>query len=79
MNGMRILIQHRQTKLFFKSGDSWVESEDQATCFSTPFTALQFSNENHLGDTEVLFIRTAAQSEIKATDIVSESSAVVRL
>jgi len=56
MNGMSILIQHRETKLYYNLEARWVASTEDAFDFPSPLTATKFSAENNLGDTEVVFI-----------------------
>lgn len=52
---MKIVIQHRKTHLFFKDVHQWTTKVDQAKCFDRAITALQFSGQNLLGDTQVVF------------------------
>ena len=52
---MKILIQNRKSKLFFKSINSWTPNEDEAANFSSALAALNFSSQQSLGDTEVIF------------------------
>jgi hypothetical protein len=56
MNGMRIVIQDRATKLFYTKERQWVQRADDASEFPTPLTAMRVSARERLGDTEVVFI-----------------------
>ena len=69
MKEMRILIQNRRTRLFLRKDGSWVESREDAMEFPTPFTALRFSVDQRLGDTEVVFVPTAHASGTNAFPI----------
>jgi hypothetical protein len=56
MNGKKILLQHRQTKLFFMRGGGWARLPEDACSFPTPLTAVRFSSRENLVDTEVVFV-----------------------
>jgi hypothetical protein len=52
---MKILLQHRATKLFWGKIGDWTRSEADAALFTSPLRAFRYSEENFLGDTEVVF------------------------
>ncbi|MDB6059193.1 MAG: hypothetical protein JWO95_3037 [Verrucomicrobiales bacterium] len=52
---MKILLQHRGTKLFLGKLGDWTRSESDAALFATALAAFRYSEENYLGDTEVIF------------------------
>lgn len=55
MKGLRILLRHQQTKLFFQTIGSWVSDENEAANFMTAVEAIGYSQLHLLGDTEVVF------------------------
>lgn len=69
MKEMKILIQNRRTQLFLKKDGTWDQSPAEAMEFPTPFTALNYSVEQKLGDTEVVFIPTHPLATAKLSSL----------
>lgn len=51
---MRILLQHKQTGLYFKDIDSWVRSGSQAMDFVSSTAAIDFCVTNKLTDVQLV-------------------------
>ena len=51
---MRILLQHKQTELYFKDIDSWVRSALEAMDFVSSTAAIDFCVTNRLTDVHLV-------------------------
>jgi hypothetical protein len=54
MKRMRILLQHKETGLYFKDIDSWAGSSAEALDFVNSTAALEFCAANHLESLQVV-------------------------
>lgn len=53
-NRMRILLQHKQTGLYFKDIDSWVRSGSAAMDFVSSSAAIEFCVTNKLNEVQLV-------------------------
>lgn len=51
---MRILLQHKQTGLYFKDIDSWVREASKAMDFVSSTAAIEFCVNNKLNDVQLV-------------------------
>jgi hypothetical protein len=51
---MRVLLQHKETGLYFKDVDSWARTSTEAMEFVNSTAALEFSAANHLDRLQVV-------------------------
>jgi hypothetical protein len=54
MQHMRILLQHKQTGLYFKDIDSWVRTGSEARDFLSSSSAIDFCVTNKLNDVHLV-------------------------
>ena len=54
MNRMRILLQHKETGLYFKDIDSWVRTSAEAMDFVSSTAAIDFCVANKLSDVQLV-------------------------
>lgn len=51
---MRILLQHKQTGLYFKDIESWVRNSTEAMDFISSTAAIEFCVSNKLGEVQLV-------------------------
>jgi len=54
MNRMRILLQHKETGLYFKDIDSWVRTGAEAMDFVSSTAAIDFCVSNKISDVQLV-------------------------
>jgi hypothetical protein len=62
--GVKICIQHRQTRRFLRGMDSWVDSMDGARSFENSMEALRHCVNNPVGKVNIVIERGAARPPI---------------
>ena len=64
MQRMRILIQQKQTGLYFKDNANWTEQRSEATEFVSSTAAIDFCLQNKLADVQMVLRFDEEQAEI---------------
>ncbi len=77
MQRMRILLQHKDSGLYFKDVDSWTGDPGEAMDFVSSSTALEFCATNKLDLVQVVLKFEEEKYEIVLPDVVPQPGAEV--
>jgi hypothetical protein len=73
MQRMRILLQQKDTGLYFKDVDSWTGDTSEATDFVSSTTAIEFCVANKLNAVQVVLKFVDEKYEIVLPDVIAQS------
>ena len=74
MQRMRILLQQRDTGLYFKDIDSWTGDKSEAMDFVSATTAIEFCAANKLDAVQVVLKFEDEKYEIVLPDVAAQPS-----
>lgn len=74
MQRMRILLQRKDTGLYFKDVDSWTGDALEAMDFVSSTTAIEFCSANKLDAIQVVLKFEDEKYEIVLPDVISQPS-----
>ena len=78
MQRMRILLQQRDTSLYFSDIDSWIADASEAMDFVSSTQALEFCAANGLDAVQIVLKFEDEKYEIVLPDVVTQPSRVHR-
>jgi hypothetical protein len=72
MQSMRILLQQKESGLYFKDVDSWIADTSEAMDFVSSTTAIEFCAMNKLDAVQVVLKFEEERCEIVLPDVIAQ-------